>query len=255
MGRDESGRLGERLGACGAVGRNWGRAKQMDRNLSRLAVAGHKHGARRGVAQSANIIATGLLVTAMMVVAQAASQLIDFLFFDLRLRAIDSNHHASVFGAASLLAQASAGAAIAVRVASSERRMRWVFVAGLVGALLIIRTFIRHQATTAMLLLPLAAVFFSVGWLTLRDPANVRSVVWGALFLLMCSFALHTIGPQAERNQGHRHDHTVAYQLAGIVKHGTELAGWMLLATGMAAAALAIRAQRAGHLRCSGAQT
>ena len=70
---------------------------------------------------STQVLAVGLLLTAAVVFAQTASQWIDFHFFDLRLRALDSGHHLSVFGAASILAQAVAAAAIALRAASMRR--------------------------------------------------------------------------------------------------------------------------------------
>jgi hypothetical protein len=225
----------------------------MERDVSRLDLAARRRCAALRAAPSANVIAAGLLLTTALVLAQAASQWIDFRLFDLRIRALDSNHHASVFGAASLLAQASAAGAITLRVASPPRRPLWLILAGLIGALLIVRTFVRPQTT--MLLLPLAAVFLSLCWLTLRDPVAIRSMVWGSLFLLVCSFGLHMAGPQAARAGGHLRDHTWAYQLIGMVKHGAELAGWMLLATGMAAAAWVTFATRRAHLSCGGAQT
>ena len=45
----------------------------------------------------------------------AAGQLIDFGVFNLRIRAFNTDTHASVFGVASLLAQVVAAAAIAWR--------------------------------------------------------------------------------------------------------------------------------------------
>ena len=60
----------------------------------------------------------GLLLTAAVVFAQTASQWIDFHFFDLRLRVLDSDHHGSVFGALSILAEAVAAAAIGLRAVS-----------------------------------------------------------------------------------------------------------------------------------------
>ena len=59
-----------------------------------------------------------------------------------------------------------------------------------------------------------------------------------SLVLLACSFALHAVGPQADAagNTAYLAEHTWAYQLTGMLKHGAELAGWMLLATGMAVA-------------------
>ena len=72
------------------------------------------------------VIVTGLLVTTPMVALLAASQLINFGVFNLRLSAFDSDYHTSVFGVASLLAQAAVGAASAWRGSSMERH-RWTW--------------------------------------------------------------------------------------------------------------------------------
>ena len=66
--------------------------------------AAHTRDAPRWMSGSTQVITAGLLLTAAVVFAQTASQLIDFHFFDLRLRVLDSDHHASVFGAISILA-------------------------------------------------------------------------------------------------------------------------------------------------------
>jgi hypothetical protein len=209
------------------------RCIEPDRNISRVGAAARALDGAHVLPHPRNVIAAGLLLTAAVVLAQAACQWVDFRSFDLTIRALDSDHHASVFGAASLLAQASA-AAMALRFASSPRRKRWLIIAAIVGVLLIVRAFVRPPTT--MLLLPLAAVFVSLCWLTTGERAGVRATVWGSLFLLVCSFALHVVGPQAGGTAGHVRDLTAAYQLAGVLKHGAELAGWMLLATGIAAA-------------------
>ena len=57
------------------------------------------------------VIVAGVLVSAAMFALLAASQLIDFGVFNLRLKALNADNHASVFGVASLLAQAVAAAA------------------------------------------------------------------------------------------------------------------------------------------------
>lgn len=209
---------------------------RMDRDFSRTGAATHQPDSERRARHTVCLIMAGLLLTTATVLAQAASQWIDFRVFDLRIRALDSGHHASVFGAASLLAQASAAAAIALRAASSPHRLRWLIVAGLVGVLLVVRTFMRHQAATTVLLLPLAALFFSLCWLTLRDPPGIRLTIWMSMFLLVCSFALHIVGHQPGGANADARDLTLAFQLTGILKHGAELAGWMLMTIGMSAA-------------------
>ena len=183
---------------------------------------------------SANaLIAASLCLIAAALVAQTACQLADFLVFNLHLRALDSDHHASVFGAISLVAQAIAAAAIIARAARpSPARPLWLSLGGLVAALLVLRTFVGYEPS--LLVPPLALVFVLLSGLTLRDPPAVRAIVGGALLLLVCSFVLHSVGPDIDGAS--LNPDTWSYQLTTIVKHGAELAGWLLLATGMAAA-------------------
>ena len=52
--------------------------------------------------------------------------------------------------------------------------------------------------------------------------------------MLGSSFGLHAVGPLADGSSVSRlAAYTWPYQLTGMLKHGAELAGWMLLATGM----------------------
>jgi hypothetical protein len=84
------------------------------------------------------------------------------------------------------------------------------------------------------LALPLVCVFGLLCWLTWRDPGTVRVIVWAGLILMATSLLLHKVGLAADASTAS--DFTWAYQITGIVKHGAELAGWMLLATGIVAA-------------------
>jgi hypothetical protein len=192
---------------------------------------------------STDVMAAGLLVTAVVVFAQTAGQLIDFRFFELRLRVLDSDHRASVFGALSVLAEAGAATAIGLR-AVSGRRVAWILVAGVVGVLTVPRALMHYEAAferydVPILMAPLGVVFVVLCALTVRDVRRVRFMVWVSLALLTCSFALHAVGPQADvaGNIAYEATNTWAYQAAGVLKHGAELAGWMLLTTGMLAAA------------------
>ncbi len=198
--------------------------------------------ALRRLSGSTPVIGAGLLLTAAMVFAQTASQGIDFHFFDLRLRLLDSGHHGSVFGVVSILAQAAAAAAFGLR-AASRRKLVGLLGALLVGLLTVPRALKAHESVfkhydVAILVVPLTIVFVAVLALTFRDPKRARSVVRASLVLLMCSFALHAVGPQADGVIRPRIvEYTWAYQLTGMLKHGAELAGWMLLATGLLAGA------------------
>ena len=71
----------------------------------------------------------GLRVAAVLAVAMALTQVIDYQFLDLRFRALDSNTHMSVFGALSLLANAVA-VALAISLAVRVRNRELVILSG-----------------------------------------------------------------------------------------------------------------------------
>ena len=202
----------------------------------------HPRDAPRWISGSTQVITAGLLLTIALVFAQTASQLIDFHFFGLRLKVLDSDHHRSVFGAISLLAQGFAAGAIGVR-ATSRRSPAGLLAAALVGALTVPRALKSYEPVfqrydVPILVVPLTVVLVVLRTLTSGDARRVRFILWASLALLACSFALHAVGPQADGASSSMHpDWTWTYQLTGMFKHGAELAGWMLLATGMVAGA------------------
>ena len=178
------------------------------------------------------VILIGLLVTIAMVAVQAASQVLDFSVFDLRIRALNSDKHDSVFGVASLLAQMAVAAASVWRGNRVERhRWAWFGLGALVAGLVLIRGLTTFNASA--LALPLACVLLLLCWLTWRDPGAARAVVWAGLMLMVTSLLLHKVGLAADSSTAS--DYTWAYQITGMVKHGAELAGWMLLTTGIIA--------------------
>lgn len=193
------------------------------------------------MSRSTQVMTAGILLTAAAVFAQTASQWIDFHFFALKLGVLDSDHHGSIFGAISLLAQAAAAVAIGVR-AAAVRRPSGLLVAALVGVLTVPRALMRYEPAferydVPILVAPLTVALVVLCVLTLRDSRRVRFIVWASLVLLACSFALHAVGPQADAvGRTAFLGDTWAYQLTGMLKHGAELAGWMLLATAMAVA-------------------
>jgi hypothetical protein len=192
-------------------------------------------------ATSTQVIMVGLLVTAVLVFAQTSGQWIDFRVFYLRLKVLDSDHHGSVFGVISLLAQTVAAAAIGMR-AAAMRRLSGLVVGALVGLLTVPRALSSyipafHHYEAPILVVPLTLVCVVVWALTFGDARPVRLIVWVSLALLACSFALHAVGPQADgATRPWIANYTWSYQLTGMLKHSAELAGWMLLATGMVAA-------------------
>ncbi len=190
--------------------------------------------ARLRVVSRDHIVLGGVLFTAAAVVAQMATQSIDFGVYGLRIAALDSNVHASIFGIASLVAQGAAAGAIAVRSIGSRRRGLWVLLSALVSALLAVRIFTSYGGV--LLLPPVAVVFILLWQLTSDDPAPARAIVRGALILLAFSFLVHLVGPKIVTALGYG-GNTWPYQVKGILKHSTEMAGWILVATGVAAAA------------------
>lgn len=178
------------------------------------------------------VIVAGLLVTGVLVVLQAASQAIDFGVLDLRIRALNSDTHHSLFGLASLGAQAAMTSAAFWRGHALKRhRPAWYALGAIVGALVIIRGLASFNATA--LALPLACTCGLVCWLTFRDRGAARSVIWAGLALMATSLVLHKVGPAADASTAS--EYTWAHQITAMVKHGSELAGWMLLVTGIAA--------------------
>lgn len=192
------------------------------------------------------VVSIGVLITLAAVIAQTASQALDFGVFDNGLRAIDSNYHGSIFGVASLLAQAATVAVIAARATWGGRRAGWLLLAALVGVLLILRI---ADAYEALPLLPLVAVVVLLFWrLTADDPARPRAIIWGALLLLGFSFALHPIAPNVHSLSSA--GNTWVFQIKAMLQHGAEFAGWMLLATGtIAGSRPAQRAYRDADIR------
>ena len=182
--------------------------------------------------RATRMITIGLLATAILVALQAATQAVNFGVFDLRVWAFDCDRRYSVFGIASLLAQLAAGVACVWRSRRVDRdHWAWLTLGMLVIVLVPIRGLTIYSA--AVLAPPLACVLVLMLWLTWRDPVLTRTIVWAAVILMMTSLALHEVGPDADASLAS--DYTWSYQITGMVKHGAELAGWLLLALGVLA--------------------
>ena len=177
------------------------------------------------------VIVAGVLATLAVAALQAASQAIDFGVDNLRLAAFNADKHYSVFGIVSLLAQLGVAAASVRRGSRATKNARAWYVLGVVaGALVVIRGLFTFNATVVAL--PLAVVFVLLGWLTWGD-RRTRLLVWSGLALLIVSLLLHKVGLAADDSTAT--DYTWGYQITGMVKHGAELVGWMLVATGVVA--------------------
>jgi hypothetical protein len=172
----------------------------------------------------------GVVLTFIVVICQISAQVVDFEFFHLRIRLLDSNSHASVFGVASLAAQALSALAAARRSRNSRRSTGWLVLALLTALLLVVRIGVSFRA--AVLLGPVAALFVLVWYLTSDDPKPARTLVRAGLAALVFSYAVHVFGPHILADLDYA-GNTWPYQIKGILKHSSELAGWMLMAVGI----------------------
>jgi hypothetical protein len=194
------------------------------------------------------ILRAGLVLALVLVTAQTVAQLVDFGFFDLRIAVIDANRHASLFGAASLLANGAAAIVAWSRGTSGPRRP-WQIAAALIVAVLAIRfaDVGSGGASRFVLLLPIVGTLLVLLWrLTSRDPYGPRAVVRAGLCLLVFSYVVHVVGPRIVADLGYSVD-SWPYQVKGVLKHDAEFGGWILLATGLLASArpvLRVRTER-----------
>jgi hypothetical protein len=178
------------------------------------------------------MIVLGVSVAIVVAFAQVVTQVIDAAAFGLHIAALNSDSHRSVFGVLSLGAQAATGGAVGVRCLSSSRRTAWLVLAGLIALVLVGRALIPSEP--AAFALPVAVAFALFWWLTATDYRRARTVVRVGLSLLAFSFVAHVVGPRIVNHLGYGVG-SWPYELKGILKHSTELAGWILIGTGVLA--------------------
>lgn len=181
------------------------------------------------------VIAIGVAVALAAVVAQAIAQVIDFTVYDLRIGALNSDVHSSIFGVMSLVADGVMAAAAGVRAMHSERRTPWLVLAALAGALVIVRAALPGSAPAFAV--PCAVLFVMVWSLTSADPTRARALVRMSLYLLAFSFAVHIFELKVAPELGFRAN-TWPGEIKCLVKHSAELSGWFLLAAGVLAGML-----------------
>jgi hypothetical protein len=200
----------------------------MELILNRRIATGDRTRRRRSGESAVRI---GVLAVILVGLAQAATQMVDFSFFNLRVAALNSDVHASVFGVASIAAQGAAAIAAAAYAARSPRRRAWLLLAALVAVLVVIRILVPYS--TMLLVPPTAAVFGLYWWLSSTFAPELRAILRTGLLLLLFSFTVHVVGPKIVTALGYDAS-SWAYQVKGILKHSTELMGWMLLALAVA---------------------
>jgi hypothetical protein len=176
------------------------------------------------------VIAVGVAIAVAAVVAQLVSQIVDYTVYDLRIGALNSEVHASIFGIMSLAAELAMAAAAAVRGLRSAQRRHWLVLAAISGALVAVRAALPDYA--AAFAVPVAFVFLSAWSLTSSDQGRARTIVRVSLFLLAFSFVVHIVGLKIVYGLGYGAN-SWPYQVNCLVKHSAELSGWIVLATGL----------------------
>lgn len=190
----------------------------------------------------------GIIVTIVVVAAGSAAQLIDYAFFGQRIRALDSASDGGVFGAIGNFAVAAAAVSawvLAVRVRSA----RWVAaLAGLLTFLAVDQVTGLHEHIShwlAFYLPVLLASFMGLAAVARGPSGRLRlgvdrgighpvtdRLIGVGLALLAFSFLLHVFGQRLLLELGVNSE-SLAYQIKVVAKHGSEVAGWLLIAFGI----------------------
>jgi hypothetical protein len=180
----------------------------------------------------------GVLAIIVVVLAGSAAQLVNYEFFGLRIRALDPGSDSGVFGVIGDLALAAAAVSawiLAARVHSARP------VAAVLGGLL---TFLAADRVTGLhghiphwlaFYLPVLAASFICLVAVARSLSGGSQfrLIGAGLLLLAFSFFLHVYGPRLLLNLGLSDSTGWAYQIKAVIKHGTEVSGWFLVALGL----------------------
>jgi hypothetical protein len=191
----------------------------------------------------------GVLVTIVVVLAGSAAQLINYGFFDQKIPALDSASDGGVFGAIGDIALATA--AVSAWILAARARPARPLAATLAVLLTFLATdkvarlhdhiphwlaFYLPVLVASFLCLAAVARGLSGGPQFRVDrgagPAAVDRLISVGLLLLAFAFLLHLLGVHLLLILGFS-DTGLAYQIKAVVKHGAEVAGWLLIALGL----------------------
>jgi hypothetical protein len=163
----------------------------------------------------------------LLACSAALAQIVDYGLLDMRIRALNSNTHASIFGGISLLASAAALAA-AVALARRARDAERVVLA--LAVLIILALRVIHPTHVVVVSLPVTATALVI--LCRQFTSSGSRILLVGCSLLVLSFMVHALLIGARSPVTFAHD-SWAYQFESLVKHDAELAGWILIAAGL----------------------
>jgi len=172
--------------------------------------------------------------------AASLAQLVDYSAFGLRIRMLDMDTHASVFGVVSLLALLAALAvATLLAVERTTRTRASVLLPWLLTGLLALR--VLHPAHVIVFALAPAAATLVILWRDTGAPRSyARRLIRAGCVVLLGSYAVHAFGGSAVSSLGSGTG-SWAYQVELTIRHSAELAGWTLVAAGLASIYTAAR--------------
>jgi hypothetical protein len=192
--------------------------------------------ARTHRARTKHLIAAGIVATGAVVLAGTAAQLIDYGFLDGRVAALDSATDGGIFGVVGDVSLALATAAAwTVLIRMRPVTAATVALPPLLTFLTIDKAFRFHDHIPHWIVvyLPvLAAVFVAAVSIARRLSSRCFRVTAIALAMLAGAFLINRSGDWILREVG-GWDNGWMWQVKAVVKHGLEVAGWLLMALGL----------------------
>ena len=183
-----------------------------------------------------NLIVAGIAATGVVVFAGTAAQLIDYGLLDDRVAALDSATDGGIFGVVGDVSLAlAAAAAWDVLIRMRPVTAATVALPPLLTFLTIDKIFRFHDHVPHWIVyyLPvLGAAFIAALFIARRLSSRCFRITTIALAMLAGAFLINRTGDWILRVSG-GYDNGWMWQVKGIVKHGLEVAGWLLMALGL----------------------
>lgn len=191
---------------------------------------------RTRLARTKHLIAAGIAATGVLVFAGTVTQLIDYGFLHGRVAALDSATDGGIFGVIGDAALAlAAAAAWTVLIRMRPVTAATVALPPLLTFLAIDKTYRFHDHIPHWIVfyLPvLAAAFVAMVSIARRLSSRCLRLIVIALAMLTGAFLINRTGDWILRVVG-GYDNGWMWQIKGIIKHGLEMAGWLLTALGL----------------------
>jgi hypothetical protein len=206
--------------------------------LARLGLGATQAAQAQETTTADGVLSGGLLLALTVVCVQTTAHLVDFGEYGLRLHALDSGLDTSVFAWVANVALGAAAVAATV-IAVATHRAASAFLAGLLFVLLFAGLLdARERLPSALLLLtPVVAAILALLWRESHEaPPRAARFLRAAAVLLVVSFCLHVLGPPLLARLGVGAA-TWPFEIKVALKEGSEIAGWVIAATGLAATA------------------